>query len=115
MTPIEIQKIKLAIKVLRKLGKARSKPVDVSQGICHHLQCHRLCIGNYMRLMYLPSYDRIMKAWPKYSGQYMYPVPHPTKTAVAGYLDYNLWIGKYGANRRAYARYLAREFSKLLK
>lgn len=48
--------------------------------------------------------EKVFKAWPLFSGDSVYPVPHPdTPPNVAYYqaLDTNtLWVGPYGDNRR---------------
>lgn len=44
----------------------------------------------------------LFKAWPKFSGNWLYPVPHPTEpfdAAGAYYAAENKWEGEYGALR----------------
>ena len=112
LTKEERKTLELVIPELEKLGKPASVPLDVYFGVCQHIQ--DVC---GIELPDCVNYYAISRAWSKHSGSESYPVPHPT-LRLAGFAfntTQNLWIDEYGENRREYARYLAQEFTKLLK
>lgn len=74
-----------------------------SLGICYHLTSYQFqgVIGEACSIW--EEFDELAKRWPEYSGDYTFPVPHPTRTAEAAYHDAQkrlaMWKGKYGAAR----------------
>lgn len=93
---------------LAKLGKKNSKPRARRYGICHNF---------YLKFgVHLPwrEYRRMEKKWKHFSGRIFYPIPHKSGCYYA-FTCLSLWTGEYGKMRRAFARYLSREFKKLAK
>jgi len=95
------------IKELERLGKPDSRPTRADVGICNQP-------GIY--LYYFDNYDILIQRWKYFTGEIVFPIPHPTLTPErAYYKTQNKWTGPYGAKRRALCRYLARKFKKQLK
>lgn len=80
------------IKLLKSLLKIKACPAQ-RFSICGHVlysfEINRLLLS-------------LFKAWPKFSGNWLYSVPHPTEpfsAAGACYAAENKWEGEYGALR----------------
>lgn len=108
------KQIQFVIKALRKLGKKDCVLINTTFGLCANIQ---LETGIY--LSDLPNYYYIISGWKYFSGDSYYPVTCPG-IKLRGHILYhshrnNLWSGEYGEMRRKFARYLAREYTKMLK
>jgi len=57
---------------------------------------------------------RVMRMWPKRSGAFSYPVPHPTIAPMIAYDTCDLWdkSTEYGRNRWELLGFLIKELSK---
>ena len=75
-------------------------PNDTSVGIC-------------MNLVPYPDLEDLVKSWPKFSGETVFPVSHPSGTNSTGYFNTpNKWVGEYGAARYELLDHLIQELSK---
>lgn len=102
--------IKLAVKILKKLGKKDGTPRSKKVGLCQHFANKAL-----FSLKDLPNYDNIVRKWQHFSGNLVFPIPHKCEKPHLAYLRLSdLWTGEYGEMRRKFARYLAREYQKML-
>lgn len=103
--------IKLAVKILKKLGKKDSTPQSKRVGICALFTIQ----AAFFSLKDLPNYDNIVRKWQHFSGNPLFPIPHKSENPANAYLGvHDLWAGEYGEMRRKFARYLAREYQKML-
>lgn len=99
--------MKAAIDLLRALGTGAAYPRNTIYGICAEIKrLEGACLITQNAVEHIC--DHMMQLWPKYSGNRIYPVPHPTKTPVKAFIHTdNLWIGKYGALRKELCLWLA--------
>jgi len=96
--PDKKQELKRLLKRLARGGKPKFK-----HGICGNVF---LTIGIHLHQI-IPDYYRIIKQWPHYSGDSLYPVEGPTKYIFDSY-QCTLWTGKSGKLRRSLCRFLAK-------
>lgn len=97
---------------LRALGTGEKRLMCRQHGICgelHHL-VYLGHISNFTRL----AVTQLMRGWPKASGSYLFPVPHPNLDPADAFLELrDLWADdEYGDNRRELCRWLADRLEK---
>ena len=103
---------KAAIEALRELSGTGPLDIDYCEnGIC-------ICLVYLYDISDLYVQDIMKRAlkWPSYSGNALFPVPHPKKTPNRGYMEEsNVWKGEYGELRKELAAWLADELEKELE
>jgi len=104
-------------KILTKLGRKDSVPVEKGEGVCGNVM--RMCAGLSLDAHY-PHYITVIRNWKYYSGDYLFPIPCPrefshTYPGLYYIRLYNKWEGEQGELRRKFCRYLVRELNKYCK
>lgn len=101
ITKGEVKITKEMVDYVRGLGNGTIKPEFLDDGLC----------GNfYMKfkahLHRVFDYYGCCDAWPKFSGNYNYPVPYSIEPCTA-YLTSCLWSDDYGKLRREFCLHVA--------
>jgi hypothetical protein len=59
-----------------------------------NIPCHGIC---WLMTESIPS--TLMALWPEFSGDHLFPVPHPFLDPQTAYRDGDLWVDDYGSAR----------------
>ena len=101
--------MKVVINYLRRLQNG-ADPKNVEDGICFNLSRKMFkCLEDINSIsVFISEYS---EDWPRFSGDRCYPVPADDGTGCAWAYwhneDKNLWIGKYGEDRRDLCGHIA--------
>jgi len=87
-------------RALRALKRLQEDERSRLRGLCWHLGAN--ASYEFYRAV-CDSFTRIMATWPRFSGDYLFPVPHPYMTPEHAFeccrhRD-SFWLGEYGENR----------------
>lgn len=125
---------KLAIKIFKSSIKELKGGYNSSTGICDNID--KLYTSKIHKLEEIPAFrkyvydkhidiqlgdalSRLLKSWPEGTGCDVYPVPSPYEDISARSMFHkswgegNMWIGKYGINRKKLLEYLIANYDKL--
>jgi hypothetical protein len=91
---------------------AESPPVDTTTGICaaYHSALNSAGFSDIECIVVIKEFLEIATKWPKYSGNYHYPVPAPTNESPmeAFYNTRYIWVNQYGKDRRELCTFVAK-------
>lgn len=112
MNPQQIKKQKAIL--LTALLTIKEKGPDPRFGICTNMEWHTMNVqgvNDYGLLWIMREY---YKEWPEYTGDELFPVPHPELECFDAYVhaEEGKWNGQYGDSRRRLLDFLIAELQK---